>query len=400
MPTRIWSRISGTFGATATGLDQRSSTGEKRGDLRLVEVPVFAARLAAQASGLNHAAHPNNHRPKRRKPAAAGGGGANTAAAAAAAAATSKEQAALKPQRSAAAAAAAARSLAAAALGPHSQDAHALIKRRVRVVDPDAVVQIKVPAPPLPVAWGRAVRPFRAPVHFQLQQVVVPTSARSMQQQQRQQARCDDGSGSLQCGEEGDERAQSSSYHSAPDLCAFDFRQLPQQEFLAVLINTGWEKQPGEAVAGSGGPAISAAAHGGAQPTGGTTIQQSRAQLVRRLAVLPVPRLCPRGFVFAWAPKQLLSAVVSQLQQWGFCYVENLTWVWTRPNNGAARLPHAFTASSHLTLLIFRREGDLGGYGRGDWKRLWDPPAHSPPLHCVSNLAVPQSTNGRGGPRH
>jgi hypothetical protein len=53
--------------------------------------------------------------------------------------------------------------------------------------------------------------------------------------------------------------------------------------------------------------------------------------------------------------------VVGQLYAWGYAYVENLTWVWKRPNNEIAAAPAPYAASSHLTLLIFRREGAAAG---------------------------------------
>ena len=44
---------------------------------------------------------------------------------------------------------------------------------------------------------------------------------------------------------------------------------------------------------------------------------------------------------------------------WGYAYVENLTWVLVAPNHRILRLPYAkgLARRSHLTLLIFRREG-------------------------------------------
>ena len=47
-----------------------------------------------------------------------------------------------------------------------------------------------------------------------------------------------------------------------------------------------------------------------------------------------------------------------QLYKWGFQYVENLTWVYLDANNTILTLPSAYAQKSHLTLFIFRREGN------------------------------------------
>ena len=42
----------------------------------------------------------------------------------------------------------------------------ALIRKKVRIVDKDALVQVKVPYP-LPLSWGRTVRPYEPPAPAQ-----------------------------------------------------------------------------------------------------------------------------------------------------------------------------------------------------------------------------------------
>ncbi len=42
-------------------------------------------------------------------------------------------------------------------------------------------------------------------------------------------------------------------------------------------------------------------------------VRDDAAQSITALGQLPMPRLCPVGMVFIWAPKQLLRAVVTQL---------------------------------------------------------------------------------------
>jgi hypothetical protein len=199
----------------------------------------------------------------------------------------------------------------------YNKDTRALIRRRVRVADPDAILQIRVPPPPLPASWGRAVRPY------------APRAARRA------------AAAALAAAPEPAARASS---FEAPDLCSFDYRQLPSSSYQAVLINTGWERQ---------GEAAAAAAGGGAAPGPGS----AASGLVEGLRRLPIQQLCPTGFVFVWAEKHHLHAVCKQLHSWGYAYVENLTWVLMAPNNSILRLAHAYTCKSHLTLLIFRKEG-------------------------------------------
>lgn len=81
------------------------------------------------------------------------------------------------------------------------------------------------------------------------------------------------------------------------------------------------------------------------------------ADAAARLAKVPLPRLVPVGFVFVWAQKQHVAALVRQLYRWGFCYIENLTWVQMAANNTVLTLPAAYAQRSHLTLLIFRKDG-------------------------------------------
>ena len=93
----------------------------------------------------------------------------------------------------------------------------------------------------------------------------------------------------------------------------------------AVLVNGGWEAEGADATA--------------------------------RLAKVPLPRLVPVGFVFVWAQKQHVAALVKQLYRWGYCYIENLTWVQLAANNTVLTLPAPYAQRSHLTLLIFRKDG-------------------------------------------
>lgn len=56
----------------------------------------------------------------------------------------------------------------------YNRDTHAFIRRRVRVADPDAILQLRLPPPPLPLSWGRAIKPFKPLV---VQQVLPQATA-------------------------------------------------------------------------------------------------------------------------------------------------------------------------------------------------------------------------------
>lgn len=45
------------------------------------------------------------------------------------------------------------------------------------------------------------------------------------------------------------------------------------------------------------------------------------------------------------------------MDKWGFCYVENLTWVQMAPNNTVVAAPSVYARRSHLSLFIFRKSG-------------------------------------------
>lgn len=119
-----------------------------------------------------------------------------------------------------------------------------------------------------------------------------------------------------------------------------------------VLINPGWD--------GSG-------------PTGPAATGS--------LAKLPIPRLCPIGFVFIWVQKQHISAVVRQMGKWGFAYVENLTWVFLHRNHSILRLPSEYVQRSHLTLFLFRKEGQKAC-----------PLSTRPPAECYRRLHILSNT--------
>ncbi|KAK9804306.1 hypothetical protein WJX72_006023 [[Myrmecia] bisecta] len=181
----------------------------------------------------------------------------------------------------------------------------ALIRRKVRAVDKDAINQVRVPNPPLPLSWGHSVQQF-----VPLDTCSYGSAADSTDENQ-----------SLNV------EQQQSLYLERSDVCAADLTGL-RREFQGILINPGWEANGADAA------------------------------VVARLAALPIPKLCPAGFIFIYAEKEHIMPLMQQMYRWGYNYVENLTWVYMAANNTVLTLASSYAGRSHLTLFIFRREGE------------------------------------------
>ncbi|KAJ1969922.1 hypothetical protein H4R35_006014, partial [Dimargaris xerosporica] len=80
---------------------------------------------------------------------------------------------------------------------------------------------------------------------------------------------------------------------------------------------------------------------------------------LEQLARLPIGDLTPNGFLFIWVEKELLPDIIRIAMAWKFKYVENFCWIKKRVNNQIACLPSAYFRKSKLTLLIFRKEGEI-----------------------------------------
>ncbi|KAJ2008723.1 hypothetical protein H4R26_000042 [Coemansia thaxteri] len=82
---------------------------------------------------------------------------------------------------------------------------------------------------------------------------------------------------------------------------------------------------------------------------------------ISRLTAIPVHKmLVPGAFLFTWCEKELLPDMCGVAErEWGLKYVENFCWVRQQTNNHIAKLPSSYFRRSKVTLLIFRREGDL-----------------------------------------
>ncbi len=212
----------------------------------------------------------------------------------------------------------------------YNRDTNAFIRRKVRVLDPDAIVQLRIPDPPLPLSWGRRVLPYAPPAIVDagvaalddgVQRPARAAHAPTATSSDATAGHCAEPSGSAQAGRASEApAASSSSCHVVPDLTTFDFRQqLQQVEFQALLINTGWEGKDsdGGAHTRDGGATAGPSTAAGRQPTkqrrGSNNVSVAARvpePTVARLAQLPIPQLCPKGFVFIWAPKQHIQGGV------------------------------------------------------------------------------------------
>ncbi|KAJ1724842.1 hypothetical protein LPJ53_000910 [Coemansia erecta] len=82
---------------------------------------------------------------------------------------------------------------------------------------------------------------------------------------------------------------------------------------------------------------------------------------IEKLRAIPVGKLLvPGAFLFTWCEKELLPDMCEIAEgEWGLKYVENFCWVRHLTNNHIARLPSDYFCRSKVTLLIFRKAGDL-----------------------------------------
>ena len=207
----------------------------------------------------------------------------------------------------------------------YNSDTGSFIRRNSRAVadDPYAVQLIKLPPVPIPISWGRQVKPWAPPAPG-------PRAAAKQGSQKQLMGKAEGKVPAAEGGQQqqdGDEK-QEGSYeeHTALESCDFGSLQasvLNAPAFQAVFINSGWEA--------SGG--------------------------IERLSKLPIPKLCPVGFVFAWVPKALLQGFVRLMYSWDYVYVENLTWVQTAPSNALLEQQSDYLRKSHLSLYIFRKNG-------------------------------------------
>ena len=226
----------------------------------------------------------------------------------------------------------------------------ALVRRRVRAADPDEILQIRIPGPPIPLSWGRPVKPYATPRqhldhppqdtgratgsgdHGLLSEKNDARDHEGASDYASDSAPMEDGVSELQPPSPGSLRSFDVRVSSMERL---DRSALPEKSYVAALVNPSWEREGG---------------HG--------------EDAVAALARLNLPKLVPEGFVFVWTPKQHISSICKLMSKWGYVYVENLTWVYLGSNNKVLRLPSRFARSSHLTLYMFRMSD------KGKWIEL------------------------------
>ncbi|ORZ21199.1 hypothetical protein BCR42DRAFT_368925 [Absidia repens] len=80
---------------------------------------------------------------------------------------------------------------------------------------------------------------------------------------------------------------------------------------------------------------------------------------IEDLAKLNVSQVVKAGFLFIWIEKEWIRELVRITKDWGFKYVENFCWIKKNINNHIAQQPFEYFRKSKLSLLIFRKEGEI-----------------------------------------
>jgi hypothetical protein len=118
--------------------------------------------------------------------------------------------------------------------------------------------------------------------------------------------------------------------HVTPCLASFAFSSLRGQAYQALLINTGWEvptqqqqqqqQQETSPKQQHGSDAVASTAVKGVPGweqcsgpvlPGSSSSSDGLPAVVGHLAALPIPQLCPRGFVMIWANKEHLAGAMT-----------------------------------------------------------------------------------------
>lgn len=157
--------------------------------------------------------------------------------------------------------------------------------------DADDLLVIRLPPPPLPTSWGRAVRPWEPCGDG----AATGTGAQSSSHDATGVAHPGTAAPAANAGEQGDRVI------AVPDVLSADLVGLwCGQTFQALLLNHGWEvgAGTGDASGTVASPRISAA---------------DVATAAANLARLPVPHLVPTGFVFVFVQKHLIQTVCRQV---------------------------------------------------------------------------------------
>mmetsp|Transcript_6269 Transcript_6269/g.15494 ORF Transcript_6269/g.15494 Transcript_6269/m.15494 type:complete len:474 (+) Transcript_6269:82-1503(+) len=179
------------------------------------------------------------------------------------------------------------------------------VQRKVRVVDESLPQLLRIPNHPIPLSWGRTVKPYSKRV-MALNLSAAEEGCRVFHEESIEGMNFD----ALI------EPSSSSSKGGVP--------------FLGVLINPDWRL---ELEAGA----------------------VDKADRLRCLKEVPLRKLCPTGFIFIWVEKSDVQNVCEWMYKLDYVYVENLTWVQMLPNNEMVHDHSQYTRRSHMTLYIFRK---------------------------------------------
>ncbi|CAO3697952.1 unnamed protein product [Rhizopus stolonifer] len=80
---------------------------------------------------------------------------------------------------------------------------------------------------------------------------------------------------------------------------------------------------------------------------------------IEEFSSLNVSDIIKAGFLFIWLEKEWTQKVVCITAKWGFKYVENFCWIKKDVNNQIHKSHYRYFNKSKLSLLIFRKEGDI-----------------------------------------
>ena len=119
-------------------------------------------------------------------------------------------------------------------------------------------------------------------------------------------------------------------------LLTWDFKDLPDNDFLAVLMDPPW--QPRDTPSPDSSPYITA---------------EEFSQLA-----FPHEKM-KGGFIFIWVEKEDIPQIFRVMAQWNFVYVENLVWVKKEANNRVSERDSPYFRRSKASLFIFRKETDV-----------------------------------------
>lgn len=80
---------------------------------------------------------------------------------------------------------------------------------------------------------------------------------------------------------------------------------------------------------------------------------------IQQFGNLNLTVIVPKGFLFIWVEKEYVPDIVQIAEKWRFRYVENFCWIKKNINNQISRETYRYFNKSKLSLLIFRKDGEI-----------------------------------------